>query len=749
MMGQFDLDMGRKKDRRKNGDTPYENAVSEVIGSVMLISIVVVGIAIVGVVLWSQPPPEKIPVLSASISNKSCMLTLSHEGGDLLDKTTFQILVDGTDQTANFANNGNPVWASWSIGDTLTYTSSPCPPIPQTVHIVYTGGGGTLVLSSAYFGTLQMPTGTTTTAPPTVPTFGSILPTSGTTAGGTGVTITGTGFTGATAVTFGGTAATSFTVVSDTSITATTPAHAAGAVDVVITAPGGTATGTGAYTYVAPTVPTFGSILPTSGTTAGGTGVTITGTGFTGATAVMFGGTAATSFTVVSDTSITATTPAHAAGAVDVVITAPGGTATGTGAYTYVAPPTFGSILPAFGTTAGGTIATISGTGFAGATAVTFGGTAATSFTVVSDISITATTPAHAAGAVDVVITAPGGTATGTGAYTYVTLPTVTGVSPMLGPATGGTSVAITGTDFTGATAVNFGSTPAASYIVNSATSITAVSPVGSAGPVDITVTTPGGTSATSPADIFRYYVIQSFTTVGTTSWSVPSGVTTVEYLVVAGGGGGGRYGGGGGAGGFLTGTLTGLSGSQTVTVGGGGAGSTSLTARGTNGGNSVFASITATGGGGGGSGTTNPTRNGATGGSGGGGATSNGAGGSGTAGQGNAGGAGARTSNYLGGGGGGAGAAGGAATNSVAGNGGAGTASSITDVSVTYAGGGGGGCSSLRVAGSGGAGGGGAGGDGVAGTNGQANTGGGGGGSGNTGNGGAGGSGIVIIKYY
>ena len=74
--------------------------------------------------------------------------------------------------------------------------------------------------------------------------------------------------------------------------------------------------------------------------------------------------------------------------------------------------------------------------------------------------------------------------------------PTVTSVSPNIGPTTGGTTVIITGTGFTGATAVKFGATAAASYTVNSSTQITATSPAGSAATVDVRVTTVGGTSA-------------------------------------------------------------------------------------------------------------------------------------------------------------------------------------------------------------------------------------------------------------
>src|SRR5258706_342761 len=82
--------------------------------------------------------------------------------------------------------------------------------------------------------------------------------------------------------------------------------------------------------------------------------------------------------------------------------------------------------------------------------------------------------------------------------------PTVTNVNPNTGPMQGGTSVTITGTNFSGATAVSFGSNAAASFTVNSATQITATSPAG-VGTVDVTVTTAGGTSAISSSDRFTY----------------------------------------------------------------------------------------------------------------------------------------------------------------------------------------------------------------------------------------------------
>lgn len=83
--------------------------------------------------------------------------------------------------------------------------------------------------------------------------------------------------------------------------------------------------------------------------------------------------------------------------------------------------------------------------------------------------------------------------------------PTITGISPTTGVLGGNTSVVITGTNFIGATAVKFGANNAASFTVNSSTQITAVSPAGASGVVDVTVTTAGGTSAVSASDKFTY----------------------------------------------------------------------------------------------------------------------------------------------------------------------------------------------------------------------------------------------------
>ena len=252
---------------------------------------------------------------------------------------------------------------------------------------------------------------------------------------------------------------------------------------------------------------------------------------------------------------------------------------------------------------------------------------------------------------------------------------------------------------------------------------------------------------------------VVSLTTVGSGTWTVPAGVTSLEVLVVAGGGGGGfEMGGGGGGGGVVYQRGYAVTPGQGIsyTVGGGGAGRTSNADGGGSGGNSVFGSITAIGGGAGGN---NGTQYAQSGGSGGG----QGEGQSiaaGTDGQGHAGGRAVEQGDYQSGGGGGAGGPGEDGGSGgryydkgpgKGGDGGVGMICAITGDARYYGGGGGGGVYLEGEAGRGGLGGGGnAGYAGQAGTSGAANTGGGGGGGSYSPSsaGGAGGSGIIVIRY-
>jgi len=492
-------------------------------------------------------------------------------------------------------------------------------------------------------------------------TISSVSPTSGPIAGGTSVTITGAGFTGATAVKFGSTNATSFAVNSSTQITAVSPAGSAGATDITITTPNGTSTTNinDKFTYVAaPTVITNAATSITSAgatlngsinaknasttvtfeyglTTSYGTIVTADQSPVTGGTATpvsktITGLTAGTTYHykvngvnvggTTNGTDLTFTTVATAptesfydqitlpfaptddvdmssstlapsmylASASTVKsypskgykVTLPksgtitlsassneiatnefaflvstsydasssskkymaagnGTTTTLTpGAYyivlftdnkygkfrvniTFKALPNITSISPANGPIAGGTSVVITGINFTGTTAVKFGTTAATSYTVNSDTQIIATAPTGT-GTVDVRVTTADGTSATSSAdrFTYVAAPTITAISPTSGSTAGSTSVVITGTNLTAATAVKFGSANATNFTVNSATQITATAPARSPGVVDITVTTAGGTSATSTSDQFTYVSAPTVTTNAATSIS-------------------------------------------------------------------------------------------------------------------------------------------------------------------------------------------------------------------------------------
>src|SRR5581483_10530145 len=241
------------------------------------------------------------------------------------------------------------------------------------------------------------------------------------------VTVKGTSLTGATAVAFHGTAA-QFSVTSDVQISATVPFGASsGAISV--TTPMGRASSASSFTVLVP-APTVTSVVPSSGPTAGGGPITITGDFFQSGASVKLGGAAATSVMVVNPQTITAVAPAHAAGAVAVVVTNPD-TQSGTlaGGYSYLAPPQPSAIAPQAGTANGGTSVTVSGAGFVPGASVSIGGSAASSVSVAADgLSLTAVTGAHAAGTFDVVVKNPDGqTGTLAGAFTYNKAP-----APML-----------------------------------------------------------------------------------------------------------------------------------------------------------------------------------------------------------------------------------------------------------------------------------------------------------------------------
>ncbi|MER5385551.1 IPT/TIG domain-containing protein [Streptomyces sp. NPDC002688] len=325
------------------------------------------------------------------------------------------------------------------------------------------------------------------------PAISAVSPSQGPTTGGTTVTVTGTGLTGATAVRFGSTPAASYTVNSATQITALTPPGSAGSAAVTVVGPTGSSNAV-SFTYIAAAVPVVTGVTPSNGPTSGAGTVTLTGTGFTGATAVLFAATPATSFTVNSATQITAVTPAGSPGGAPVTVTTPSGTSavSPTAYFYYAAPPVLLGASPSLGAAAGGTTVTLTGSNLLNPTAVRFGSTPAGSFTVVSSTQIAATAP-PGTGNTQITVTTPGGTSN-PAAFAYVAAPTLTGLNPGSGPTVPGAVITLSGTALSTASAVKVG-TAATGFTVVSDTQITAAVPAGPVGPVPVTVTTEGGTS--------------------------------------------------------------------------------------------------------------------------------------------------------------------------------------------------------------------------------------------------------------
>ena len=342
------------------------------------------------------------------------------------------------------------------------------------------------------------------------PSISGIAPASGPTEGGTAVTISGTNLGSATGVDFGLTGALSVRVLSPTSIEAFAP-PGVGTVDVTITSPWGASPTVPAdrFTYVPP--PSVTGLSPTAGALGGGTLVTISGLNLGEATGVQFGSVSGTQLVLVSGTTLRATAPAGT-GTVDVTVkTRVGGTSETSSAdrFTYTPPPSVTALSPAAGPEEAETVVTISGQNLGEASAVHFGSASATNLKQISSTELEATAPASSqAEQVDVTVTTPYGTSTIGGAdrFTYVARPTVTNATPGKVSVQGGVTITIEGTGFVaGATIVQFGERAATNVKVNSAGSLTATAPPEPAGIVDVTVATPGGTSATSSKDHFTY----------------------------------------------------------------------------------------------------------------------------------------------------------------------------------------------------------------------------------------------------
>jgi hypothetical protein len=358
-----------------------------------------------------------------------------------------------------------------------------------------------------------------TTATPTPPGAGATVtavnttacsPACGPTAGGTTVTITGTNFAAGATVSFDVATSPKVVFVNSTTLTATTPPHAASTptapINVTVTNKAGDyGTLPNSFTYMpamVSTAPKMNVVSPNTGSPSGGDAVTITGINFVSGLKVTFGGVPA----VVNSSSrfvINVTTPGGS-GPADVVVTNPANqSATLKGAFNFTTPPgppSVGSVTPSSGSSSGGTAITVTGSGFTYGAVVTVGGAAAQNMIVVNGNTITATSPSGPLGAADVVVTnRDGQNSTLTGGFNYTTPPppSISSVSPNSGTVNGGSAITINGANFQYGATVTIGGRPATVQTwTNGYLNVT--TPAGqSTGIVDVIVSNPDAQSVT------------------------------------------------------------------------------------------------------------------------------------------------------------------------------------------------------------------------------------------------------------
>jgi hypothetical protein len=263
--------------------------------------------------------------------------------------------------------------------------------------------------------------------------------------------------------------------------------------------------------------PVVTSLSPVNGPLAGGTTLTLQGYRLADAQQVLLGGVPAQIVSDQADAITVVTPPFTPSGPgplypVSVQVVGPGGTGQGPD-FTYLAPPRVTAVDPVNGPVAGGQTVAIGGLGFTTTTQVFFGSQPALGFEVQNDGSILAEAPPEAAGTVDVrVVTACATAATADATscgesaagpadrYTFLPPPTVTAVQPVNGPEAGGTEVTVSGTGFTTATQVLFGTVPATAFQVQNDGSLVAEAPPEAPGTVDVRVVTACATPATADA---------------------------------------------------------------------------------------------------------------------------------------------------------------------------------------------------------------------------------------------------------
>jgi hypothetical protein len=474
--------------------------------------------------------------------------SLSPTGIDAMD-ADLGLTVTGT----GYTSGSTVMWGSTALSTTYLSSTELSADIPAALLEGEGTGSLTVVTPAPGGGTSNAETFTVSAL---VPFVGSISPTSATAGSATfPLTVTGANFTSLSTIMWGSTALTT-TYMGPTELTAQVPAtlvatQGSASVTVVSPAPGGGTSGTETFTINAPpAAPTLGGISPMNITAGSATfPLTVTGTNFTSASTVMWG-TTALATTFGSATSLTAQVTAgllasEGTVSVTVVTPAPGGGTSGGSTFTINAlVPTVGGISPTNITAGSATFPlTVTGTNFTGASTVMWR-TTALATTFVSSVEVTAQVPAAlvaegGTASVSVVSPAPGGGTSGAETFTIngAALPTMSGISPALAVA-GAVAfpLTVTGTNFTNASTVMWGSTALATTY-GSPTSLTAqvtAAEVAAAGTLPVTVVTPAPGGGTSNTYVFEVDTAGTTPpTFGITTVTVTAGTaSTASYTV-------------------------------------------------------------------------------------------------------------------------------------------------------------------------------------------------------------------------
>jgi hypothetical protein len=191
-----------------------------------------------------------------------------------------------------------------------------------------------------------------------------------------------------------------------------------------------------------------------------GAGVTVTGVGLTGATQVLFGGTPAPSFTLLSDTSVFAVVPAGATGGPITVLTA-GGVLTSRKPFVVVLPPALTSFLPEHGGI--GTKVKLFGNSLSEASKVVFEGGVPAQILSISSGGIEVEVPRGAMSG-KIAVTTPAGMSSTEKDFIIVAAPSVDSINPLSGAV--GTRIYVNGSELTAIASVSIGGVPAEKFTV-------------------------------------------------------------------------------------------------------------------------------------------------------------------------------------------------------------------------------------------------------------------------------------------